>query len=106
MSPRRHLQRLVEQWPQISEDLVALPEVMHRLVRSVTEERQAPAAEAKSNLSGTQLVRSARGLAALGSVLAIGGGGWLVATMTPAWAGWLALGVGIGLLAGTSRRLR
>ena len=104
MSPRRHLEQLIEQWPQISEDLVALPDVMHRLVRSVVEERQVPATDAAASTNPSRHPKPSWGPAALGGALALGGGSWLVAAMMPAWAGWLALGAGLGLLAGLSRR--
>ncbi|NIW23577.1 MAG: ubiquinone biosynthesis regulatory protein kinase UbiB [Gammaproteobacteria bacterium] len=104
LSPRRHLERLIEQWPQISEDLVALPDVMHRLVRSVVEERQAPANEPSADANRSRRPTASFGQLALGSLLAVGGGAWLFAALAPAWAGWLALGAGLGLLAGASRR--
>ena len=97
MSPRRHIERLVEQWPQISADLVALPDVIHRLVQSAVDEPHVPAS--RSGANGSRPSKPLWGLAALGGLLVVGGGSWLVAEMTLAWAGWLALGVGIGLLA-------
>jgi ubiquinone biosynthesis protein len=103
MSPRRHLERLVDQWPQISEDLMALPDVMHRFVSSLGNEEPAPAGRAGAN--DNQSRRSPSwGPAALGCLLTVGGGSWLMLATTPAWAGWLALGAGLGLLAGVSRR--
>ncbi len=104
LSPRRHLERLIEQWPQISADLVALPDVMHRLVHSVVEERQAPPSEAKANANRQRQPRPPWRAVVLSGVLAVGGGSWLVAAIGPAWAGWLALGAGFGLLAGAALR--
>lgn len=104
MSPRRHLERLIEQWPQISADLVALPEVMHRLLRRVVEEEQAPASRTRVDDDPSRRSAPLWEQPSLGGLLAVGGGVWLVLGATPAWAGWLAVGAGFGLLAGLSRR--
>ncbi len=121
LSPRRHLEQLVEQWPQISADLLALPDVMHRFVRSVVEEQRAADGESAAAASPSQ-ARGVRGIFRpqatsesnppvkinltpfFGVLLALGGGSWLMAALTPAWAGWLAVGGGLGLLAGAARR--
>jgi len=100
MSPRRHIERLVEQWPQISSDLDALPDVVHRLVRGVVEEPHESVGSPGYGAEPRRQTATPWGQVALGGLLAAGGGGWLVVMMTPAWAGWLALGAGAGLLAG------
>ncbi len=103
MSPRRHIERLLEQWPQIGEDLMALPDVVHRLVRRVVEEQQAPARE---NGPGSSRPSNPPWGSALGGLLVLSGGGWIGAAMTPAWIGWLVLGVGAGILLGRLASVR
>ena len=86
------------------EDLAALPDVIHRLVRSVVEERQDPTNGAGANTDRPRQPGLPWGSLVLSGVFAVGGISWLVAAMTPVWGGWLALGAGLGLLAGLSRR--
>jgi len=70
---------------------------MHRLVQGIVE---APVGNGGSGAESQQRSASSWGQTALGVLLAAGGGGWLIATVAPAWPGWLVLGVGVGLLAG------
>ena len=111
----------MEQWPQISADLLILPDVMHRFLRRVVEEPSVQVREVNDEAkpSWTRSFRSIYGPDAasagnparkinltrcLGLLLAVGGGSWLIAAVIPGWPGWLALGVGLGLVAGAANR--
>jgi len=102
MGLRGQLERLIAQWPQISDDLALLPDVLHKLLQSTIEPvPRAPAPEPAS-------ARSAYGLLAAALVLfGIGGGAVAVASVPAAIsAGWAALGAGVATTGFWWRRRR
>jgi ubiquinone biosynthesis protein len=88
-----HLSRLAEQWPQISQDLLLLPDVLHRIVREAAD---AGAASPAGSVSGERRV-GARPVVWPGFVLAAAGAAWLLLGGLPDWLGWLALGAGAAI---------
>ncbi|HSG65743.1 MAG TPA: AarF/UbiB family protein, partial [Gammaproteobacteria bacterium] len=95
MSAPGQLRRLAAQWPQLSEDLLRLPDVLHRLVRELTAE--APAREDREAEEELR-PRGPRLQILLGCLL---GGTALVSLSLDAplpEIGWVALGTGIGVV--------
>jgi ubiquinone biosynthesis protein len=94
--PRTHAKRLLAALPQLSEDLLALPDLLHRLV---SEARQPPRAANPGNDTGAQNRADrrydARPLA--GAALLIAGTLW-TGIAEPVALGWVAAGVGLVLL--------
>ncbi len=45
MSLRGHIERLIDQWPQLSDDLALLPEALHRIVHDIVERPASPPPE-------------------------------------------------------------
>jgi ubiquinone biosynthesis protein len=92
MSPIAQLRRIVAQWPQISEDLALLPDVLHRIVRGVVD---TPAAAPAPHAERDRKPRSAAGIVAI-VLLAAGVASLWLAALPPA-AGWTAVGAGCGI---------
>jgi ubiquinone biosynthesis protein len=110
--PRTRLKQVIEEWPQISEDLARLPRLLHRTLRRLdaAEARELKQQRARSahHRAGERRRRLApRRLehAVVGGALLIGGVLWS-GLAAPAWIGWAgaALGLGVLALAATSRR--
>jgi len=97
MSPRGQLRRLLEQWPQINEDLGLLPEILHRVVRTVVEQPR------EQTLRPVEEPRNGLGTAPiwLGLLAGVAGTVWLFTGAMPHWPGWLALGGGAGTATAT-----
>jgi ubiquinone biosynthesis protein len=94
--PGAHLEQLVKNWPQINEDLLLLPEVVHRLIRRVIDEERDGVSEDDRSLVGKvpnlpQIASNAVSAAAL----LIAGVLWLGQDVTPGWPGWLAAAAGL-----------
>jgi ubiquinone biosynthesis protein len=102
MSPRGQIRRLLEQWPQINEDLALLPDVLHRVVRTIVEQpREPPARPVVEPRNGPGTAPIWFGLFSLAA-----GTVWLLAAERPDWPGWLALGVGAGIATVSTWALR
>jgi len=102
--PRTQIKRLIEAWPEISEDLSVLPRLLHRAIRRA-EAREADERRARANPHGrgdTHAVVSARGRrlerAIAGASLLLAGVIWS-GLSEPQWIGWLASAAGLLLLA-------
>jgi ubiquinone biosynthesis protein len=102
-SPRTQLKRLIESWPEISEDLSLLPRLFHRAIRRA-EAREAderrlharpPASGDTHLLVSTRTRRLERTIA--GASLLIAGVVWS-GLSEPQWIGWVASAVGLVLL--------
>jgi ubiquinone biosynthesis protein len=96
MRERRHpgtqLKRLAESWPRISEDLLALPELLHARVRELRRaemEATRPKRHRQSQAFDARL--------GAGSVSLLAGTLWGGLYGEPAWIAWFLLGAG-GLL--------
>ena len=96
--PRTQLKRLIEAWPEISDDLSLLPRILHRAIRRAdahdADERRA-SARALSAAAVSRVPRLERTIA--GAALVIGGTVWS-GLSEPQWLGWVASGVGLVLL--------
>jgi len=101
MSLSGQLRRVLSQWPQISEDLLLLPDLLHRLVRELAD--RDPAAEKPS------MTAEAKGSSGFGFTISIaltllaGGSAWVVLAPTGPAMGWLAIGAGLAAVAMAGR---
>jgi ubiquinone biosynthesis protein len=97
-SPAAHIRRLIADWPEISDDLIALPGLVHGLIRERERlQRQPPAADERRSPRQARAWRRAFVAAALllSSVL------WLGSGIEPAVAGWVgASAAAVALLIG------
>ena len=94
--PRTQLKRFITLLPQLGEDLLALPGVLNRFVREANQPRRAvnravedAAAARETTLRTAWLIT--------GAALTLSGALWS-GVAEPAWIGWLAAGVGLGVL--------
>lgn len=94
--PGAHLEQLVKSWPQINEDLLLLPEVVHRLIRRVIDEERDGVSEDGRSLAGKvpNLPKIASNAVSAAALL-IAGVLWLGLDVTPGWPGWLAAAAGL-----------
>jgi ubiquinone biosynthesis protein len=96
MGPRGQLERLIAQWPQISEDLALLPEVLHRIVHGFVDaplpENERRGERRTAGWAPASVVVSAAGLLAAGAA-------WIVFGSTASAAGWIAVGAGLATAA-------
>ncbi|HUO66956.1 MAG TPA: AarF/UbiB family protein, partial [Gammaproteobacteria bacterium] len=95
--PRTQLKRLIEAWPEITEDLSLLPRLLHRAIRRADA---ADADERRASLTvvtppATRSPRLERAIA--GAALLIAGVVWS-GLSEPQWIGWLASAAGLLLL--------
>jgi ubiquinone biosynthesis protein len=99
MSVPGQLRRLAAQWPQISEDLLLLPDVLHRLVLELTAEK--PPNDDRDRRDEAR-PRGRMPQILLGTVLGGAGAAWLLLELPPPAFGWAAFGAGLAtvLLAG------
>jgi ubiquinone biosynthesis protein len=94
--PRTQLKRLLEAWPEISEDLSLLPRLLHRAIR------RADAADVDERRASPTVVTPAPGTPRLeraiaGAALLIAGAVWS-GLSEPQWLGWLGSAAGLLLL--------
>ena len=105
--PRTQLKSLVENLPQIAEDLRLVPELLHKVIRR-TEQRlnESPASRRRS--PGRRLRGPGRAFARqfAGAVLLIAGVLWIGLEAAPVWVGWIGAGAGLLLLFVGGRRPR
>jgi ubiquinone biosynthesis protein len=101
-SPIGHIRRLVDDWPEISEDLIALPNLLHSFVRERERAASRPVPPARPDFR-RQAALGRRMFA--GAAFLVAGVLWLGFDVYPAAAGIAAsvLG-GVVLLAGALRR--
>jgi ubiquinone biosynthesis protein len=97
--PRTQLKRLIQAWPEISEDLSLLPRLLHRAIRRAdaadADERRG-AMTVMTPVPATRAPRLERAIA--GAALLIAGVVWS-GLSEPQWLGWLASAAGLLLLA-------
>ncbi|HUF73862.1 MAG TPA: ubiquinone biosynthesis regulatory protein kinase UbiB [Gammaproteobacteria bacterium] len=101
-SPVSHLKRLIDDWPEISEDLIALPNLLHSFVRERERSDNRPPRPDRRHhrLAG---IRARRMFA--GAVFLIGGVLWLGFDLYPVAAGVVSSVLGaLVLAAGALRR--
>jgi ubiquinone biosynthesis protein len=95
--PRTHAKKLIAALPQLSDDLLALPDLLHRFV---SEARQPPRAANDGNDASGQRRADRRHEARLfaGAALLVAGTLWSGLAAEPVALGWVAAGVGLVLL--------
>ena len=104
--PRRQIRALVQAWPQMAEDLLLLPDLLHRAVRDA-EDRRAHGRDRPQH-SSTRGWRSGhrhwvrRGFA--GAALLLAGVLWAGLQTVPIWIGWAGAAAGLVLLLVAARR--
>ena len=94
--PRAHLEQLLRSWPNISEDLLLLPEVIHRLLRGVVDEESGEGRK-RSSPRSTRIFRVPKIADSVisGAALLIAGVLWIGLDAEPGWAGWLGTAAGL-----------
>jgi len=90
-SPVGHIRRLIDDWPEISDDLIALPGIMHAFVRDTEKQRMRPASPDRSAFR--RHAQKVRRLLA-GAVFTVAGVLWLGLDVNPQAVGWIAAAVG------------
>jgi ubiquinone biosynthesis protein len=90
-SPGAHFRRLIDDWPEISDDLIALPGLLHAFVRE--RERKIERPKHFDPERFRRQARSARRTLA-GAVFMLAGVGWLGLDVEPAAVGWIAAAAG------------
>jgi ubiquinone biosynthesis protein len=95
--PRTQVKKLIAALPQLSEDLLALPDLLHRFV---SEARQPPRVANPGNDTGAdnRAVRRHDARLLAGAALLIAGTFWSGLAAEPVALGWVAAGVGLVLL--------
>ncbi len=94
--PGAHFEQLVKGWPQINEDLLLLPEVVHRLIRRVIDEERDGVSKDNRSLADKVLnLPQIASNAVSAAALLIAGVLWLGLDVTPGWPGWLAAAAGL-----------
>jgi len=94
--PRAHLEQLLRRWPDISEDLLLLPEVIHRVLRGVVDEElgngpgDVPARVERIPESPRTADRTI-----FGAALLIAGVLWVCLGAAPGWLGWVGAVTGL-----------
>ncbi len=97
-NPRAHLEQLLRSWPDISEDLLLLPEVVHRMLRGVVDEESAGASENSPPRTGRiSALPSIVDRSISGAALLIAGVLWIGLDAAPIWVGWLAAAAGLAV---------
>ena len=95
--PRAHLKRLIDNWPQISEDLLLLPDALHRLARRALETQEASTRDSVEENPPARYAADVRGGILTGAVLLLAGVLWLGLEAVPVWPGWVCAGAGFVL---------
>lgn len=103
--PRTQAKLLVENLPQIAEDLRLLPELLHRIIRR-TEQRLNESPASRRRVRGRGFRGPGRGFGRrfAGAVLLIAGVLWTGLEAAPIWLGWVGAGAGLLLLFVRGRR--
>ena len=102
--PRVQLRRLVDAWPEIADDLLLVPELLHRKLRQAAmipqrepvrsaRERHAP----RGGRDGASPA-SRRDRQMTGGVLVIAGVLWAGLAAEPVWIGWVGAALGLSML--------
>jgi len=95
--PRTHLKRLVDNWPQISEDLLLLPDALHKIARRALEGQEENTREPIQESPSVRQAVNVRGGIFTGAVLLLAGVLWIGLEVAPSWPGWVCAGAGFVL---------
>jgi ubiquinone biosynthesis protein len=100
-SPAAHIRRLIDDWPEISDDLIALPGLLHSFIRERERRTERPKRFNPERIR--RQARSARRTLA-GAVFLLAGVVWLGLDVEPAAVGWIAAAAGaVAVLYGAMR---
>jgi len=101
-NPKAHLEQLLRNWPDISEDLLLLPEVIHRVLRRVVDENPAgPSQDASPQIGKDVAAPKSSGRSISGAALLIAGVLWIGMGTAPSWLGWVGAAVGLLITLGS-----
>ena len=94
--PRAHVKRFIQSWPQISEDLVRLPDAIHKIIKRILDEARDDKPQQHDKKKKSQWsVFIGRGGALSGAVLTAVGVLWVGTEVMPAWPAWCLVGIGL-----------
>jgi ubiquinone biosynthesis protein len=96
--PVARAKQLVDAWPELSEDLMLLPELLHRAIRRADADAHTVRAQGRDR----RHAHRPRGVSrfATGSVLLIAGVLWTGLEAAPVWLGWIGAAAGLLMLLG------
>jgi ubiquinone biosynthesis protein len=106
-NPRAHIEQLLRSWPDISEDLLLLPEVVHRVLRGVVDGEPVGRSEEVRLRAGRHSALSRivnRSIS--GAALLIAGVLWIGMDTAPIWLGWVGAAVGLLISLGSGLSAR
>jgi ubiquinone biosynthesis protein len=102
--PRTQLQQLLAAWPEITDDLMLVPRLLHRALRRADAEEAAAQRRRRVPPGVDGRRETARIVPAVaGAALLIAGVLWS-ALLPPTWLGWAGAALGLGVLAVAMRR--
>jgi ubiquinone biosynthesis protein len=93
-SPAAQLKRLVDAWPEISDDLARVPELLHRALGRAEQDGREAADIERARVQRRRLARRWRRIPAAGAIL-IAGVLWTGLGAEPLWIGWVAAACGL-----------
>ncbi|HEX6995761.1 MAG TPA: ubiquinone biosynthesis regulatory protein kinase UbiB [Gammaproteobacteria bacterium] len=101
--PRAQLRRLLEAWPEIADDLLMLPELLHRRLRQAAATPQKePVRAARRRRERDERARAPHREVGdrhfVGAALLLAGVLWAGLAASPVWVGWAGAAVGIVML--------
>ena len=95
-NPRAHIEQLLRSWPDISEDLLLLPEVVHRVLRGVVDEKPVgPSERVRPRIGRFSALPRIVDRSISGAALLIAGVLWIGMDTAPVWLGWVGAAVGL-----------
>jgi ubiquinone biosynthesis protein len=95
--PRRQIKRMIEAWPEISEDMMLLPKIVHRAIRRAENEGALRQAEETAEMRSARRRGGSERLFT-GAALLIAGVLWTGLAAEPAWIGWLGAAAGLVMM--------
>jgi len=100
--PRVHLKRLFETWPEIADDLLMLPELLHSRLRQAATPNKEPVRASRRRRERDERDRAPHaGIGDrhfVGAALLLAGVLWAGLAASPVWIGWTGAAVGIVML--------
>jgi ubiquinone biosynthesis protein len=94
-NPITHIEELLKSWPEISEDLLLLPDIAHRVLRRLVEEDATSSEAQQRSVAKSDRQRSVTTATIAGPTILIAAVLWLGFDISPAWPGWLAAVTGL-----------
>jgi ubiquinone biosynthesis protein len=108
--PRRQLKGLIVAWPQMAEDLLLLPDLLHRAIRNAEDARTRRSDPERSterrSFAGSIWQRKRSQGSFTGAALLLAGVFWTGLEASPLWIGWIAAVAGLVMLLSVGWRRR